>query len=130
MQIFTKTLGDDSKSQTKMVAKRRSVMWMIVTVVALLFLSGSAMLSTLFVIIMLNGYPSLPDGIVILYGCCAFGLLPVLSLASGFTSKKINEISAIPTWLAGIALIIIANVIVPFVLIGFTFVLLAAFGML
>jgi len=108
-------------------------MWIVVTViavVALVSVSITSLFSTLFVIIMLNGYPSLPNDMILLYAGCAFGIGPVFALISGFASKKINDISPIPAWLAGIGLIIIANFSAPFILVGYTFMLLAAFGML
>jgi hypothetical protein len=103
----------------------------VIAVVALVSVSITSLFSTLFVIIMLNGYPSLPDDMVLLYAGCAFGIGPALALIiSGLASKKINKISPIPTWLAGIGLVILANISAPFILVGYTFVLLAAFGML
>ncbi len=103
-------------------------MWIVIGLVGLVVVSITSVISTLFVIVMLNGFTSLPDDMVLLYGGCAFGLGPLFGLLSGLASKKISEISSIPAWLAGIGFISAFTTLTPFVLVGFTLFLLVAFG--
>ncbi|PKN93696.1 MAG: hypothetical protein CVU44_07720 [Chloroflexi bacterium HGW-Chloroflexi-6] len=104
--------------------------WLIISGIALVLLAVEAVVSTFFILILLNGYTSLPDAISNIYLACTCGLLPALSLAAGFSAKKISEISQIPLWLVGSMAVGIMLVIVPIVLFVLTFVLLGAFGML
>ena len=103
-------------------------MWIVVGLVGLISVSITAAVSTLFVIVMLNGFTLLPDEMVILYAGCAFGLGPLFGLLSGLASKKISEMSSIPAWLVGIGFISAFTALTPFVLVGFTLFLLVAFG--
>lgn len=98
-----------------------------ITLVALVIV---AVLTTLALMVVLNGYPSVPDAIMFIYLACSCGLLPALSLLVGFSAQKISEISPIPAWVAGIGLALVALVVLPVILFVLTFALLAIFGML
>jgi hypothetical protein len=102
----------------------------IIPAITLVVLVIEAVLTTLVLMVVLNGYPSLPDAIMFIYLACSCGLLPALSLLVGFSAQKISEISPIPAWAAGIGLVIVALVVLPVILFGLTFTLLGIFGML
>ena len=104
--------------------------WIIITLLLILPLAVEAVATTLFVIIMLNGYPRLPDGMAALYMLGVIGLIPTLSLIAGFAAHKWAALRAIPLWAAGGLTSLITLLVYPISLIVLTFVLLAAFGML
>jgi ABC-type uncharacterized transport system YnjBCD permease subunit len=104
--------------------------WLIISGIALVLLAAEAVASTFIILILLNGYTSLPDAVSNLYLACTCGLLPTLSLVAGFSAKKISDLSQIPQWLVGFVMIGTTLVIVPIVLFILTFILLGAFGML
>ncbi len=103
-------------------------MWWIVSLISLLLLAIEGALTTLMIMILLNGFPSLPDAMVNLYLVCAGGSLPALSLLAGWLARKLSQISRVPLWLAGILTIIASLVMFPILLFVLTFVLLAVFG--
>ena len=105
-------------------------MWWLISLIALVLLAIEAVMVTFFLLIALNGFPSLPDAFAIIYLVCTCGLIPVLSLLGGFLAKKLSETNPLPLWPAGILTMIASVVIMPILLIGLTVVLLLAFGMI
>ena len=105
-------------------------MWWIISLILIAPLMAEALATTVFVIIMLNGYPRLPDGMAALYMLGVIGLIPTLSLLAGFTAHKWAALRPIPLWASGILTGLAALLVYPPLLIALTFVLLAAFGML
>jgi len=71
-------------------------MWWVYSLIALIWLVIEAMVITFFLMVALNGFPSLPDAFVSIYLVCTCGLLPALSLLSGFLAKKFSEINPLP----------------------------------
>jgi hypothetical protein len=104
--------------------------WIIITLLLILPLAVEAAATTVFVIIMLNGYPSLPDDMVLLYGIATISLVPGLSLGAGFLAKSLSDFFPIPLWLTGSVTGLVTLLAYPVILIALTFALLAAFGML
>jgi len=86
--------------------------------------------TTIFLMVMLNGYPSLPDGFILLYLGGAIGLVAGLSLLIGWVSKKLEDTLKIPIFAGGPLIGATALVLLPVSLVSLTFTLLGAFGML
>jgi hypothetical protein len=105
-------------------------MWWVVSLIALVLLIIEAVSVTFFLMVALNGFPSLPDAFVTIYFASTCGLLLALSLLSGLLAKKFSEIKSVPLQYAGVLTIIASLVIVPILLSGLTFGLLLAFGMI
>jgi hypothetical protein len=105
-------------------------MWWVISLIGLVLLAIEAVAVTFMVMVALNGFPSLPDAFVKIYFVCTLGLLPVLSLLSGFLAKKYAETNPLTLRHAGILTTIASLVIVPILLCGLTFGLLLAFGMI
>lgn len=104
--------------------------WIIISVIALVVLVIEAVLSGMMVLVMLNGYMSIPDAMVNIYLACNCGLVPVLSLLAGWGAKKLSEVTPMPLWLGGVILTVVALIVLPIVLFVLAFVLLGAFGLL
>lgn len=104
--------------------------WIVISVIALVLLLVDGAITSVFVLIMLNGYMSLPQAMDAIYLTCGGGLILLLSFFCGFGAKKLAESTPIPTWLGGVILTGIALVIVPVFLFVLTFVLLGLFGKL
>jgi len=105
-------------------------MWWVISLIALVLLFIEAVSVTFFLMVALNGFPSLPDAFVTIYFASTCGLLLALSLLAGFLAKKYSEIKPVPLQQAGVLTIIASFVIVPILLCGLTFGLLLAFGMI
>jgi hypothetical protein len=105
-------------------------MWWVVSLIALVLLLIGAVVVTFFVMVALNGFPSLPDAFVILYFAFTCGLLPALSVLGGILAKKFSEVNSQPLWIGGILTTIVSLMILPILICGLTFVLLLAFGMI
>jgi hypothetical protein len=103
-------------------------MWWIISVINLILLSLEAAGTTFMVMVMLNGFPSLPDAMVALYMVCGSGLLLALSLLSGWLAKKLAETSPVPLWLGGVLFTLSFLVSLPILLFILTFALLVSFG--
>jgi hypothetical protein len=106
------------------------MIWLISSAIAFVLLSAQAILATFALMIFLNGYPSIPDAMVIIYLGCTGGIVPALSLLVGWGIKKAAEKTTIRAWLAGIGLAALLILILPAILAGLAFALLAGFGML
>lgn len=120
------TLPDTFQSSQPTSARK----WYIVSVILFLLLFGVAVLSTLFVVIMLNGYPSLPDAMVTLYLTGTLFLVIGFSVAAGWLAKKLSSALAAPFWLGGILIGWVVILLLPVSLFVLTFGLLAVFGLL
>jgi hypothetical protein len=105
-------------------------MWWIISLISLFLLAVEALVTTFFVMVALNGFPSLPDALVIIYLVCAGGLLLALSGLAGFLARKLADVSRVPLWLGGILTTLVSLVILPVLMFVLTFGLLAGFGML
>ena len=105
-------------------------MWWIVSLIALVLLLVAAMGVTFFLMVALNGFPSLPDAFVIIYFAFTGVLIPTLSVLAGLQAKKLSKGKPQRLWLAGMLTTIVSLVIVPILLCGLTFGLLLAFGMI
>jgi len=105
-------------------------MWWIISLLLIPLLLIEAVATTFILMVMLNGYPSLPDALVNLYLVCAIGLVPGLSLLAGFLAQKLSDLQPIPLWVSGSATGLAAVALFPISLITLTFALLAAWGML
>jgi hypothetical protein len=105
-------------------------MWWMVSLAALIVLAIVAGMVTFVVMVALNGYPSLPDALAIIYLVFTGGLVPVLSLLDGYLAKKLSEAHPLPLWAAGIMTITVSVIYLPILLIGLTVVLLLAFGLI
>ncbi len=108
----------------------RAGKWYIVSVILFLPLFVVAVLSTVFVMIMLNGYPSLPDAMVTLYLTGATFLIIGFSIVAGWLAKKLSSTISVPLWLSGVLTGGVFMVVMPFALLVLTFGLLAVFGLL
>ncbi|MBN1370896.1 MAG: hypothetical protein JW987_02970 [Anaerolineaceae bacterium] len=104
--------------------------WIIVSIAMFPLLLIEAVLSTFFIMVMLNGYPSLPDLMVAFYLTGALFLVIGSSLAVGWLAKKLSGALAAPLWLGGILVGGGFITIMPFALLVLTFGLLAVFGLL
>lgn len=105
-------------------------MWWIISLIGLVLLVIEAVMTTFLLLIVLNGFTSLPDALVNIYLVCTCGLLLLLSLLGGYLAKKLAQISPLPLWLAGVLTTMVNLVIIPVLLFVLTFGLLAAFGMI
>jgi len=105
-------------------------MWWIISLLLIPPLIVDAVVTTFILMVMLNGYPSLPDALVNLYLVCACALIPGLSLLAGFLAKKLSEVGKLSLGFGGVLTGTAALTFLPIILIALTFVLLAAFGML
>jgi hypothetical protein len=90
-----------------LITPMEHTMWLI-SLILIPLLTLAAALTTLLVIVVLKGYPSLPDSMTILYLLSACSLVPTLGLLAGF--------------LTGVA----ALTLLPFKLLALTSVLLSA----
>ena len=106
------------------------IMWWVYSLIALVWLVIEALAVTFFLMVALNGFPSLPDAFAHIYLVCTCGLLPVLSLLVGFLAKKFSETNPMPLERTGVLAIMISSVILPILLCGLTLGLLLAFGMI
>jgi hypothetical protein len=104
-------------------------MW-IIALISLVLLLIEAVVTTFFLMIALNGLPSIPDALVNSYLVCTCGLLPILGLLSGFLAKQISGWTAVPLWGSGLITTVIGLAIMPIALFVLAFGLLAAFGKL
>ena len=104
--------------------------WLIVSMVTVILLLAQAGLTTFVLMVALNGYPSIPDAMVNTYLTCACGSIPSLAFLSGWAAKKVSEKTKIPAGLAGIGFAGLAILLLPAILAGVTFALLAGFGLL
>ena len=105
-------------------------MWWVISLIALVLLVIEAAMVTFFLMVALNGFPSLPDAFAIIYLVYTCGVILVLSWLDGFLAKKLSETNPLPLWLTGTMTMTVSVVIVPILLIGLTVVLLLAFGMI
>ena len=105
-------------------------MWWIISLTALVLLFIEAATVTFVVMVALNGFPSLPDALAIIYLTCTFGVIAALSWLDAFIARKLSETNPLPLWLTGTMTITVSVVIAPILLIGLTVVLLLAFGMI
>lgn len=105
-------------------------MWLIISLLLILLLSFEGVVSTFFVIIMLNGYSSLPDALVNLYLASAVVMLLSLGFGAGFVAHKWAALRPISLWASGSLSGFVALVLYPPLLITLIFGLLAMFGML
>lgn len=105
-------------------------MWWVISLVALVLLLIAAAAVTFFLMVALNGFPSLPDAFAIIYLAFACGLVPALSVLAGLLAKRISRGEPERLLPAGILTTIASLVIVPILLCGLTFGLLVAFGMI
>ena len=105
-------------------------MWWVISLIALVFLLSAAVMVTFFLMIALNGFPSLPDAFAYIYLVFTCGTILALSLLAGILAKKYSESKSLPLWLAGTMTTAVGLVIVPILLCGLTFGLLLAFGMI
>lgn len=105
-------------------------MWLIISLLLILLLSFEGVVSTFFVIIMLNGYSSLPDALVNLYLASAVVMLLSLGFGAGFVAHKWAALRPISLWASGSLSGFVALVLYPPLLIALIFGLLAMFGML
>jgi hypothetical protein len=105
-------------------------MWLIISLLLILLLSLEGVVSTFFIIIMLNGYSSLPDALVNLYLASAVVMLLSLGFGAGFVAHKWAALRPISLWASGSLSGFVALVLYPPLLIALTFGLLAMFGML
>ncbi len=105
-------------------------MWWVYALIALVWLVIEALAVTFFLMVALNGFPTLPDAFVGIYAACTCWVLPILSLLSGVLAKKFSEINSMPLERTGVLTIMVSSVILPILLCGVTFGLLLAFGMI
>lgn len=105
-------------------------MWLIISLLLILLLSFEGVVSTFFVIIMLNGYSSLPDALVNLYLASAVVILLSLGFGAGFVAHKWAALRPISLWVSSSLSGFVALVLYPPLLIALSFGLLAMFGML
>ena len=105
-------------------------MWWIISLAALITLAMDAGMVTFVLMVALNGFPSLPDALAIIYLVFTGGLVLVLSLLDGTLAVKLSAAHPLPGWAAGIMTITVSVVYVPLLLIGLMVVLLLAFGLI
>jgi hypothetical protein len=105
-------------------------MWWIISLIGLVLFAMEAMVTTFFLLVALNGFPSLPDALVVIYlaSGCAFVL--GLSFLAGWLAKKLAQSSSLPLWFAGFLTTTGSLVLLPIVLSVWTFGLLLIFGQL
>jgi hypothetical protein len=103
--------------------------WWIVSLTALILLATEAAMVTFFLMVALNGFPSLPDAFAIIYLICTFVVMAAFSSLDGFLAKRLSETNPLPLWVTGTMTTTVSVVITPILLIGLTVVLLLAFGM-
>jgi len=102
----------------------------IVSLIFFLPLLIEAALTTFFILVMLNGYPSLPDAMVAIYLTGALFLVGGFSVVAGWLAKKLSGALAAPLWLGGILIGWVVILLLPVSLLVLTFGLLAVFGLL
>ena len=105
-------------------------MWWVISLIALVLLFIEAVSVTFFLMVALNGFPSLPDAFAIIYLVFTCGLVLALSLLAGLMAKRFSERNSLPLGLAGMLTVVVGLVMVPVLLCGLTFGLLLAFGMI
>jgi hypothetical protein len=110
--------------------KKDTRLWWIISLIALPLLVVQAVLTTVLLIIMLNGYPFLPDAMPVIYAVCTSSLLLALSLACGLAPKKLAQSTSMPMWASGMLMMLAGLMMLPIALCLLTFALLGAFGML
>ena len=105
-------------------------MWWVISLISLIVLGITEMMTTFVLLIVLNGYPTLPENLVAIYVVTSCGLLPTVSLLNGLLAKKLSENPSRSLENAGIMTITISVLIVPIILFVLAFGLLAIFGQL
>jgi hypothetical protein len=103
-------------------------MWWIISLIGLVLFTIEAVVTTFFLLVVLNGFPSLPNGLVVIYlvSGCAFVL--ALSFLAGWLAKKLVQSGSLPLWFAGVLTTVSGLVLLPIVLSVWTFALLLIFG--
>lgn len=105
-------------------------MWWIISVILLPLMIVDAGVITFGLMVMLNGYTSIPDALVTIYLVSMVGLVIGLSLLAGVLARKIAARGKIPLWVSGLPTGLAALVLLPVGLVSLTFVLMIVFGML
>jgi hypothetical protein len=105
-------------------------MWWVVSLILAPLLLGAALVTTLLLMVALNGYPSIPDALVGIYLAAAFILTPSLSVMGGRMADKLAQGGRMPLWLAGIPSGAAVLVLLPILLGVLIFILMAVFGLL
>lgn len=105
-------------------------MWWVVSLIGLVSLAVEAVITTFFVLVALNGLPSVPDGFVILYLLGGSGFVLASSFLAGKLAARLAERGTLPLWLAGGLTIFGAIILLPIVFFICTFALLLVFGLL
>lgn len=105
-------------------------MWWIVSLILIFPLIIEALVTTFVLMVMLNGYSSLPDALVNLYLASAVVMLLSLGFGAGFVAHKWAALRPISLWASGSLSGFVALVLYPPLLIALIFGLLAMFGML
>lgn len=105
-------------------------MWWIISLISLVLFAVEAMITTFFLLVALNGFPSLPDAMVIVYllSSCAFVL--GLSFLAGWLANRLAQSGRLPLWFAGVLTTVGSLVLLPVALSVWTFGLLLLFGQL
>ncbi len=105
-------------------------MWLIIVVIAFALLSCEVAVTSIIILIMLNGFPRLPDGFIAIYALFTMVMVTGLSFLSGFLAWKLSEKGHISLPISGVITILISIIIAPVSLFVLTFVLLYAYGMI
>lgn len=105
-------------------------MWWIISLIGLVLFAIEAVITTFFLLIALNGFPSLPNALVVIYLVSGCALVLALSFLAGWLAKKLTQSGSLPLWFAGVLTTIGSLVLLPIVLSVWTFGLLLIFGQL
>jgi hypothetical protein len=122
--------NEAGSSWEKLNSKWEEKMWWIVSVILAPLLIGSALITTFFVMVVLNGYPSIPDALAGIYLAAALVLTSLLSIMAGRTAGNLAQGRGMSLWLAGLLSGAAVLALLPILLGVLTFILLAAFGLL
>lgn len=103
-------------------------MWWIISLIGLVLFAVEAVITTFFLIIALNGFPSLPNALVVIYLVSGCASVLVLSALAGLLAKKLAQSGSLPLWFAGLLTTTGRLVLLPIILSVWTFGLLLIFG--
>ncbi|MAU01320.1 MAG: hypothetical protein CL608_29620 [Anaerolineaceae bacterium] len=105
-------------------------MWWIISLIGLVLFAMEAVVTTFFLLVALNGFPSLPNALVAIYVVSGCASVLGLSFLAGWLAKKLAQSGSLPLWFAGVLTTMGSLVLLPIVLAVWTFTLLLMFGLL
>ncbi len=104
-------------------------MWFVITLLAFILLSVEVVITTFCILILLNGFPTLPDAFVTIYLTSSCFLILFFSAVDGVIAKIVSLWKPSGQWYAGVTMVLLSLIAMPILLIGLIAMLLSLFNM-